>query len=344
METAKSNTIRKWYVLRTFSGHEKKVKEYLEQELERLGLTDKLPEIMIPTETVFEMRGGKKRTREKNFFPGYILLNALLDKEVKHIISGVPSVVGFLTTGDEPTALRPDEVNRINRIRRRDTNSILLRQADAKRYALALEVSVNRLLAGELTVEESAASGGNEGAKKAGKSKQEDLTVRKKVGSERLQALKKALGRRSYGQLHSDLTAAQKQQWSLAMVKSYVLGKAFPNKEFLTDVAHVLGVSVISLTIRDSPLENLGRRCITGTISDPGKNHAVLHIPGIPVTITSEGLGLNHKDHIDFDVETRSFAGQIFRVTGSVADGYSLTATIPLGEVAKNALLGLVTQ
>jgi hypothetical protein len=238
----------------------------------------------------------------------------------------------------------PDEVNRINRIRRRDTNSILLRQADAKRYALALEVSVNRLLAGELTVEESAASGGNEGAKKAGKSKQEDLTVRKKVGSERLQALKKALGRRSYGQLHSDLTAAQKQQWSLAMVKSYVLGKAFPNKEFLTDVAHVLGVSVISLTIRDSPLENLGRRCITGTISDPGKNHAVLHIPGIPVTITSEGLGLNHKDHIDFDVETRSFAGQIFRVTGSVADGYSLTATIPLGEVAKNALLGLVTQ
>ena len=113
METSKGKSIRKWYVLRTFSGHEKKVKEYLEQELERLGLTDKLPEIMIPTETVFEMRGGKKRTREKNFFPGYILLNALLDKEVKHIISGVPSVVGFLTTGDEPTALRPDEVNRI---------------------------------------------------------------------------------------------------------------------------------------------------------------------------------------------------------------------------------------
>jgi len=91
----------------------KKVKEYLEEELDRLGMLEKMPEIMIPTETVFEMRAGKKRTREKNFFPGYILVNAILDKELTHILSGVPSVVGFLTTGDEPTPLRPDEVNRI---------------------------------------------------------------------------------------------------------------------------------------------------------------------------------------------------------------------------------------
>lgn len=113
MDAAKGNTIRKWYVLRTFSGHEKKVKEYLEEELDRLGMLEKMPEIMIPTETVFEMRAGKKRTREKSFFPGYILVHAVLDKELMHILSGVPSVVGFLTTGDEPTPLRPDEVNRI---------------------------------------------------------------------------------------------------------------------------------------------------------------------------------------------------------------------------------------
>ncbi|MFT5144601.1 MAG: transcriptional antiterminator NusG [Rhodothermales bacterium] len=105
--------VRKWYVLRTFSGHEKKVKEYLEAELAELGMTDKLDEIMIPTETVFEMRAGKKRTREKTFFPGYLLIHAILDKEVKHVISGVPSVVGFLTTADVPSPLRPDEVNRI---------------------------------------------------------------------------------------------------------------------------------------------------------------------------------------------------------------------------------------
>ncbi len=107
------DSIRKWYVLRTFSGHEKKVKQYLERELERLDLTDRIEDIMIPTETVFEMRGGKKRTREKTFFPGYILIHAVLDKELQHVISGVPSVVGFLGAGDAPTPLRPDEVNRI---------------------------------------------------------------------------------------------------------------------------------------------------------------------------------------------------------------------------------------
>ena len=104
---------RQWYTLRTFSGHEKKVKQYLESEIERLSLEDKVSEIMIPTETVFEMRSGKKRTREKTFFPGYILLNAILDNELQHVISGLPSVVGFLSTGDEPTPLRPDEINRI---------------------------------------------------------------------------------------------------------------------------------------------------------------------------------------------------------------------------------------
>lgn len=113
METPKDNVDRKWYVLRTFSGHEKKVKSYLEKESERLGIVDKLGEIMIPTETVFEMRRGKKKTREKTFFPGYILINALLDNELRHVISGIPSVVGFLTTGDVPTPLRPNEVVRI---------------------------------------------------------------------------------------------------------------------------------------------------------------------------------------------------------------------------------------
>lgn len=113
MATLSKNKVPKWYVLRTFSGHEKKVKQYLEREIDRIGLNEKISEIMIPTETVFEMRKGKKKTREKTFFPGYLLVHAVLDNELKHVISGVPSVVGFLTTGDEPTALRPDEMNRI---------------------------------------------------------------------------------------------------------------------------------------------------------------------------------------------------------------------------------------
>ena len=109
----KSNQVRKWYVLRTFSGHEKKVKEYLEREIERLGMEDKLTDVLIPTETVFEMRGGKKRTREKTFFPGYILIQAIVDPYLKEVIAQAPSTIGFLGAGGTPVPLRPDEVNRI---------------------------------------------------------------------------------------------------------------------------------------------------------------------------------------------------------------------------------------
>ena len=105
--------IRKWYVLRTFSGHEKKVKEYLEGEVERLGMEEKLTQVVIPTETVFEMRAGKKKTREKTSFPGYILLEALIDPYLREVVSGAPSTIGFLGANGEPVPLRPDEVSRI---------------------------------------------------------------------------------------------------------------------------------------------------------------------------------------------------------------------------------------
>jgi transcriptional antiterminator NusG len=114
METEKKKASKvHWYVLRTLSGHEKKVKEYLLSEVERLGYEDRIREVLIPTETVFEMRKGKKRTREKTFFPGYVLVEAELDNELTHMINGLPSVVGFLATGKIPVPLRPDEVNRI---------------------------------------------------------------------------------------------------------------------------------------------------------------------------------------------------------------------------------------
>ncbi len=105
--------IRKWYVLRTFSGHENKVKEAINNELELKNLQEHVNEVLIPTETVFEMRGGKKRTREKTFFPGYLLVEAHLTPYLGDVLSALPSVIGFLSTGDEPTPLRPDEVNRI---------------------------------------------------------------------------------------------------------------------------------------------------------------------------------------------------------------------------------------
>lgn len=111
-----SEITNEWYVVRCFSSHEKKVKEFLEREIEELGLQDKVRDILIPTETVIEIRSGKKRTREKNFFPGYILVETSYDEEVNNLIQSAPSCLGFLKGGKNdviPTPLKQSEVDRI---------------------------------------------------------------------------------------------------------------------------------------------------------------------------------------------------------------------------------------
>jgi transcriptional antiterminator NusG len=113
MKETPANAVKKWYVLRTFSGHEKKVRDHLLAELHRNNIEDRIGDVLIPSETIFEMRGGKKRTREKTLFPGYIFIEAFLDNELIHFITGTPSVVGFPSVGKEPTPMRPDEINRI---------------------------------------------------------------------------------------------------------------------------------------------------------------------------------------------------------------------------------------
>lgn len=103
----------KWYALRTYTGHEQKVKLSIEAEVKRLKLQDKIGEIIIPQETVFEVRGGKRRTKVKNFLPGYIVINMIMDKKNHEIISNIPSVVSFVGTKKEPTPLQKHEVDRI---------------------------------------------------------------------------------------------------------------------------------------------------------------------------------------------------------------------------------------
>ncbi|HEY5689840.1 MAG TPA: transcription termination/antitermination protein NusG [Cyclobacteriaceae bacterium] len=109
----------KWFVLRVISGKEKKVKSYLETEVERSKLTKFIPQILIPSEKVYEMRNGKKRVRERNFFPGYVLVSAdLTNGEAYHLVNSIPGVIGFLggngtSSSKEPVALRQTEVNRI---------------------------------------------------------------------------------------------------------------------------------------------------------------------------------------------------------------------------------------
>ena len=104
----------KWYVIRTFSGHENKVKTLVEQELsDNDELRARIFDVLVPTEKVFEVKDGKKKTKTKNFFPGYILLHADLDNRVKDFIVNTPSVMGFLGTKNSPNPLQPEEVKRI---------------------------------------------------------------------------------------------------------------------------------------------------------------------------------------------------------------------------------------
>lgn len=106
---------KRWYVLRVIGGKEKKVKEYVENEIASLGLQDYVSQVLIPTEKVFMVRNGKKISKERNFFPGYVLVEANLIGEVPHILRGITNVIGFLgeTKGGDPVPMRQAEVNRI---------------------------------------------------------------------------------------------------------------------------------------------------------------------------------------------------------------------------------------
>lgn len=103
----------KWYAVRILSGKERKIKEYLESEVKRLGIDKHVRHVLIPTEKVFQMRAGKKISKERNFFPGYILVEAELVGEVAHAIKNTNGILGFLGSGDNPTPLRDVEMNRI---------------------------------------------------------------------------------------------------------------------------------------------------------------------------------------------------------------------------------------
>ncbi len=104
---------KKWYVVRTYSGHENKVKAYLENEVTQGGLTDRVGAVIVPSEKVFEVKDGKKKSRTRTFFPGYILVEAILDKVVTHLILNTPSVLSFVGPKNAPAPLQPSEVRRL---------------------------------------------------------------------------------------------------------------------------------------------------------------------------------------------------------------------------------------
>ena len=105
----------KWYVLRVMGGKENKTVSFIEKEIDRLGMQDFVAQILVPTEKVYQIRNGKKVSKERNFFPGYVLVEANLVGEVPHILKNVTNVLGFLgaTKGGVPVPMRKSEINRI---------------------------------------------------------------------------------------------------------------------------------------------------------------------------------------------------------------------------------------
>lgn len=105
----------KWYVLKAISGHENKVKNYIESEVKRVGYESFVTQVIIPTEKVVQMRNGKKVIKERPYYPGYLMVEANLVGEVPHMIKNIPGVISFLslTKGGDPVPMRKSEVNRM---------------------------------------------------------------------------------------------------------------------------------------------------------------------------------------------------------------------------------------
>ncbi len=111
---AARNPNMKWYIIHTYSGFERKVKESLESRVRAYPeLEHKIGKVLIPTESVTEVRGGKKYTSERMFYPGYVLVEMDMDDNVWHVVKGTPRVTGFVGTGQQPTPLSDEEVQQI---------------------------------------------------------------------------------------------------------------------------------------------------------------------------------------------------------------------------------------
>lgn len=104
-----------WYVIHTYSGHENKVAATLKQKIKATGMHDRIFEILVPTQEKIEVREGKKVTLQEKIFPGYLLVQMLLNDETWHTVRSTPGVTGFVGTGNKPTPLLESEVTTIKK-------------------------------------------------------------------------------------------------------------------------------------------------------------------------------------------------------------------------------------
>jgi transcription termination/antitermination protein NusG len=104
---------KQWYIVHTYSGFEKKVKESLEGRVAAFGLQDKIGQMIIPTESVVEVRGGKKVVSPRMCYPGYLLVEMDMDDYTWHVVRSTPRVTGFVGSGQTPSPLTDEEVQNI---------------------------------------------------------------------------------------------------------------------------------------------------------------------------------------------------------------------------------------
>ncbi len=114
-EDSDKSTDRQWFVVHCYSGQENKVRHAIEQRIETMGMQDKIFDVVVPTEEEIEVREGKRRKIERRVFPGYILVQMVMDEDSWYVVRNTPGVTGFVGMGNEPTPLRPEEVNQIMR-------------------------------------------------------------------------------------------------------------------------------------------------------------------------------------------------------------------------------------
>ncbi len=102
-----------WYVVHSYSGYENKVKKNLEQRIETMGMQNKIFRVVVPTEEEVEIRDGQKRSNRRRVFPGYILVQMIMDDESWYVVRNTPGVTGFVGSGTKPTPLSQEEVDKI---------------------------------------------------------------------------------------------------------------------------------------------------------------------------------------------------------------------------------------
>ena len=124
----------RWYVAHTYSGHEQKAKKYLENAIISQGLEEKMGRVLVPTETVVEMKQGKRSSTVKKFLPSYLLIEMILDRETQHLVTNTPGITSFVGASGKPVPLKPEETERIlkqvERGRTRDYEEVPFKAGD----------------------------------------------------------------------------------------------------------------------------------------------------------------------------------------------------------------------